>query len=131
MVTVLQSAHTDEKHFKDPLTFRPERFLSMNGKLNLKLDRTVPFGAGNLIFVFKIQYSIKLSSLLTVNYIGKRLCAGETFARNIMFLFTCTVLQNFNVSVPKGHVLVNPSLEPEKTGIIKSPPSSYLKFTSR
>lgn len=55
VITVLQMANTDAKHFKDPETFRPERFLSVNDKLNLKLDKSVPFGAGKNIFFCKIH----------------------------------------------------------------------------
>lgn len=58
MVTVLQTANTDEKHFKDPETFRPERFLSANGKINLKLDKSIPFGIGKCL-CFKIIVYLK------------------------------------------------------------------------
>jgi cytochrome P450 len=50
--------HNDKGIWGDPENFRPERFLGGDGKLNLKNDFSLPFGA------------------------GRRLCAGETFARN-------------------------------------------------
>lgn len=107
VVVVLQSAHTDQRAFRDAFTFRPERFLNPNGSFNMRLDKSLPFGA------------------------GKRLCAGETFARNMLFLYTAAVLQNFDVSAPAGEVLPVPAAEPIPTGIIKTMPDFRLKFTSR
>lgn len=58
VIAGLYALHNDRKIWGDPENFRPERFLSDDGKLNLKKDLSLPFGA------------------------GRRLCAGETFARN-------------------------------------------------
>jgi len=33
---------------------------------------------------------------------GKRLCAGETFGRQNMWLILAALLQNFTLAVPKG-----------------------------
>ncbi|KAF2881533.1 hypothetical protein ILUMI_24636 [Ignelater luminosus] len=66
----LWSAGHDPKIWKDPEDFKPERFLDTNGNL-LKKDYTFGFGA------------------------GKRVCAGETFSRQVMFLFVSGLLQNF------------------------------------
>lgn len=107
VLVVLQSAHTDGRVFRDALTYRPERFLSPNGDFTVRLDRSLPFGA------------------------GKRLCAGETFARNMLFLYTAALLQNFDVSAPVGEVLPDPGMETQTTGTIKTPPDFRLKFTSR
>lgn len=41
----LYSIHNDEKYWKDPYVFRPERFLDNNGNL-LPLERLIPFGLG-------------------------------------------------------------------------------------
>ncbi|KFQ89561.1 Cytochrome P450 1A5, partial [Phoenicopterus ruber ruber] len=61
----------DEKLWKDPLTFNPERFLSAKGtKLN-KVD-------GEKVLVFSL---------------GKRKCIGEPIARWQVFLFLSTLLQ--------------------------------------
>uniref|UniRef100_A0AAU7NIQ6 Cytochrome p450 n=2 Tax=Pyraloidea TaxID=37573 RepID=A0AAU7NIQ6_MARVT len=48
--------HKDKDIWGDPDTFRPDRFI-VDGKLDVSKDRSLPFGA------------------------GRRLCAGETFAR--------------------------------------------------
>lgn len=65
------AAHMDPDVWGDPETFRPERFLDEEGNL-LKKDLSIPFGA------------------------GKRLCTGETFSRQMMFLLTAAMLQSFS-----------------------------------
>ncbi|GLH03092.1 Cytochrome P450 306a1, partial [Gryllus bimaculatus] len=67
----LHAMHHDKELWGDPENFRPERFLDEHGKL--KRDISLPFGA------------------------GKRLCAGETFARQGMFVVLAALLQNFNL----------------------------------
>lgn len=59
--------------------FRPERFIK-DGKINIP-DRHYPFG------------------------VGKHRCMGELMARANIFLFTTTLLQQFNFLVPPGHPL--------------------------
>ncbi|EEZ99196.1 cytochrome P450 304E1 [Tribolium castaneum] len=71
----LWTAHRDPRIWDDPEEFRPERFLDSDGKL-LRKDYTIGFGA------------------------GKRLCAGETYARNTMFLIMSGLLQNFTFKSP-------------------------------
>lgn len=107
VIVVLQQLHESEMLFPDALSFRPERFLNEHGQLDRKLDKSLPFGA------------------------GKRVCIGETFARNLMFLVMATILQNFDLSVPDGETLDDPQLERQITGIVKSPRDFRLKFTSR
>lgn len=60
----------------DCYKFRPERFIK-DGKVSIP-DRHYPFG------------------------VGKRRCMGELMARANIFLFTTTLLQNFNFQVPPG-----------------------------
>lgn len=48
MVPGLYAFHSDPRLWGDPEKFRPERFLDDNGKLCLKKDITLPFGAGEL-----------------------------------------------------------------------------------
>lgn len=128
MITVFTNAHRDEKYFKDATLFRPERFIDENGLLNLKLDITVPFGAGK-IYSF-LLYVVKL--LLTLfTLLGQRVCVAETFTRNVMFLFVCTILQNFNLSIPEGQSLPNPDVDPPQSGLNITVKDLWLKFTSR
>ncbi|XP_067650308.1 cytochrome P450 2J4-like [Haliotis asinina] len=63
--------HHNEKYWKKPNTFKPERFIGNNGKCipHHKLKHFLPFGH------------------------GKRSCVGENVARNILFLFTCALLK--------------------------------------
>lgn len=98
----LWSANYDSQIWEDPEQFRPERFLDNNGNL-LKKDYILSFGA------------------------GKRLCAGETFARNNMFLMLSGLLQNFNFK-PVGEV---PNLENKKWGFICDIPAFWVDAISR
>lgn len=49
MIPSLYAFHLDKDLWGDPENFRPERFLNENGKLDLKLDKSLPFGAGNIL----------------------------------------------------------------------------------
>lgn len=75
---------TDKNLDLDCYKFRPERFIK-DGKISIP-DRHYPFG------------------------VGKRRCMGELMARANIFLFTTTLLQNFNFRVPPNHPM--PSDEP-------------------
>lgn len=101
----LYAFHNSKDLWGDPENFRPERLIGPNGKLDLKLDKSLPFGA------------------------GKRLCAGETFARNTLFLFISAFFQNFNISLPEGAEF--PSLDKNKTGLITYTPEFWVKVTAR
>lgn len=46
MIPSLYAYHMDKDFWGDPEVFRPERFLNEQGKLDLKLDKSLPFGAG-------------------------------------------------------------------------------------
>ncbi|XP_009328366.1 PREDICTED: cytochrome P450 1A5-like [Pygoscelis adeliae] len=70
----------DEKLWKDPLTFNPERFLNAEGTEVNKVD-------GEKVLVFGL---------------GKRKCIGEPFARWQVFLFLSTLLQQLEFSVCDG-----------------------------
>lgn len=108
VVTVLESVHRDDSEFADALSFRPQRFLDAEtGALNVALDRSLPFG------------------------LGKRLCAGETFARNAMFLFVTAIVQNFDVSVPQGERIDHPDQDRLASGFSRTVPDFRLKFSAR
>lgn len=60
---------------------------------------------------------------------GKRICLGEGIARNEVFLFFTTILQNFSVSshlAPKDI-----DLTPKESGIGKIPPTYQICFLAR
>ncbi|NXX99810.1 CP1A5 protein, partial [Centropus bengalensis] len=73
-------ANHDEKLWKDPLTFNPERFLNAERTEVNKVD-------GEKVLVFGL---------------GKRRCIGENIARWQVFLFLSTLLQQLEFSVRDG-----------------------------
>ncbi|XP_066465797.1 cytochrome P450 1A5-like [Tiliqua scincoides] len=70
----------DEKLWKDPFSFNPDRFLMANGK-DLNKDES------EKVLVFGM---------------GKRRCIGETIGRLEVFLFLTTLLQQLQFSVQAG-----------------------------
>lgn len=100
----LFSLHNDKDIWGDPENFRPERFLNSKGNLNLKKDVSLPFGA------------------------GRRLCAGETFARNTMFLCIAALLQNFNIKPSDGKL---PDLKDTHCGLSRIPRDFWIRFEAR
>ncbi|XP_021941664.1 probable cytochrome P450 304a1 [Zootermopsis nevadensis] len=104
MIVNLWSFHNDPDFWGDPEAFRPERFLDERGQL-LKKDYSLPFSA------------------------GKRLCAGETFARQFIFLILSALLQNFTVKGAQGKPL--PSTDPDLPGIIVTKKDMWIRFEPR
>lgn len=105
MITGLDSFHTDSDVWDNPRKFMPERFLDTHGNLSLKKDISLPFGA------------------------GKRLCAGETFSRNMEFLIVSTILQNFTLKTPSDEK--PPNRKTNMTGIIAYSEEFWVQFESR
>jgi len=70
--------HHDPKYWSEPYQFRPERFLSEDGSFCAPKEGFVAFGA------------------------GRRQCLGENLAKMEYFLFSATLIQNFNIKVPEG-----------------------------
>ncbi|KPJ02852.1 putative cytochrome P450 304a1 [Papilio xuthus] len=96
--------HMSKEIWGDPENFRPERFIE-NGQLQLSKDKTLPFGA------------------------GRRICAGETYARQTMFqVFSC-FMQAFKVSTADGKPKTKPAVRLQ--GIITSIPDGWVKVTPR
>jgi cytochrome P450 len=100
----IYSLHTEKQLWKDPENFRPERFLDLHGRLSLKKDSSLPFGA------------------------GKRLCVAETFSRNTMFLYMTAILQNFDFN-PREI----PSLDESGngSGSVRYPKNFWLQLDAR
>lgn len=101
---ILSSALHDPQYFEQPDTFNPQHFLDANGALK-KSEAFLPFST------------------------GKRICLGEGIARNELFLFFTTILQNFSVS---SHVAPKDiDLTPKESGFGKVPPTYQIRFLAR
>lgn len=74
----LASVHMDPNFFSEPEIFKPERFLSADGKQVISSEKLIPFS------------------------LGPRSCIGETLARMELFLYLTTLVQNFEFKNPEG-----------------------------
>ncbi|KAG9461829.1 hypothetical protein GDO78_015635 [Eleutherodactylus coqui] len=92
VITNLYSVHFDEKYWRDPDIFYPERFLDAAGQF-VKKEAFVPFS------------------------LGRRHCPGEQLARMELFLFFSALLQRFHLHFPHGFI---PNLKP-KLGMTLQP----------
>lgn len=107
IIPSLGAANNDPDAYEHPNQFRPERFLDEDGKLCLRKDTTMIFGTPT----------------------SKRVCAGETFARNMLFLFISSFLQAFSVRMPDN---VKPyEFNENLTGFIRSTPDHWIQVTAR
>jgi len=70
--------HHDPAIWGDPENFRPERFLSPDGKTFKKHEALMPFST------------------------GRRLCIGETLTRDSLFLFSTNLYQRFEIEFDKN-----------------------------
>ena len=82
----IYDAHHDPDVWGDPEVFRPERFLMADGSCMQRHESFIPFS------------------------VGRRVCMGESLARDSLFLFTSQLLLNFRVEPAEGAPL--PTLEP-------------------
>ncbi|CAL1272913.1 unnamed protein product [Larinioides sclopetarius] len=97
------AVHHDPKHWEDPESFEPERFLAPDGKSVVKSPHYMPFS------------------------VGKRACPGETMAYMEIFLYFVSLLQQFHVRFPDGY---KPTFEGNLTITFK-PPLSKINFISK
>ena len=74
----IYTLHYDPKVFPEPEKFQPERFLSPDGNCFLKNDSVISFS------------------------VGRRACPAEAFARDQLFLFITSFVQNFNIVGESG-----------------------------
>ena len=86
--------HFDPKLFPEPEKFKPERFLSADGKKFIRDDNIIGFGY------------------------GKRSCPGEPMARTEIFLYVTTFVQKYIMTAPPGVTL---GLEAQIDGISRIP----------
>lgn len=75
----LYSIHMDKDFWKDPETFRPERFIGEEGKIVIPEKYFAPFGY------------------------GKRRCLGEALAKSNLFSFFSAILYNFDIQKDPEH----------------------------
>ncbi|CAO2626561.1 Cytochrome P450 2B10 [Lemmus lemmus] len=101
---ILSTALNDPRYFQQPDAFNPDHFLDASGALK-KIEAFMPFS------------------------IGKRICLGESIARNELFLFFTTILQNFSVSSPVAPKDID--LRPKESGFTKVPPTVQICFLAR
>lgn len=100
----LHYVHHDPEIWGDPENFRPERFLSPDSFTVVKHEALMPFSY------------------------GKRLCLGESLAKNELFLFITTLFKTFSVTWdPNGP---KPGIE-KVDGVVMSPRPHKLVFTER
>ncbi|KAK6020710.1 hypothetical protein OSTOST_13633, partial [Ostertagia ostertagi] len=88
----------DERVFPEPKTFRPERFLTDDGKLR-RIDEFLPFS------------------------VGKRQCLGESLARAELFLIFSNLLKRFDFRPPETNGTSGAPLSTQRIlGLTVSPP---------
>ncbi|XP_043266373.1 probable cytochrome P450 304a1 [Venturia canescens] len=103
VITNLSHMHNDPEFWGDPENFRPERFLTEDGKALAK-DYTFAFG------------------------LGRRVCAGETFARFLLFSHFAAFAQNFNFEFVEHQPT---SLKDVLPGLITTPKETWIRVVSR
>ncbi|KAF8372054.1 hypothetical protein PRIPAC_78483 [Pristionchus pacificus] len=92
----------EEKIFPDPHSFKPDRFITEDGKLN-NMDEWIPFS------------------------LGARRCPGESLAKMELFLFLTNLIHNFEISAESPDKI--PSMV--KTGATVSKPEKHLVKLTR
>ena len=70
--------HMDEDYWKDPEVFNPDRFLDG------PKEQFIPYG------------------------MGKRICMGESLAKDELFIFSILILQNYKIDLPLLQEKPNP-----------------------
>uniref|UniRef100_A0A914X2M1 Unspecific monooxygenase n=1 Tax=Plectus sambesii TaxID=2011161 RepID=A0A914X2M1_9BILA len=103
IIPQISAVHMDEKHFPQPKTFDPSRFLEADGRTVKKVDQLMPFS------------------------LGKRQCMGESLARMELFLVFVNLVRKFKLSVPEGQPM--PSLK-AKFGMTAAP-EDYVCWVSQ
>ncbi|XP_054724532.1 cytochrome P450 2J6-like [Uloborus diversus] len=78
VIVNIHAVHNDPDIWGDPHLFKPERFLSADGKEVVKREEWIPFT------------------------LGKRACPGETLANVEVFLYATSLLQKFTIKFPEG-----------------------------
>lgn len=100
------AVNMDPELWINPDEFQPERFIDSDGKL-LKKDYALLFGAGS------------------------RVCVGETFSRQNLFLVFAGLLQNYTFSIPEGSDLPDLDYQNYINGINVAPKEFWINVTLR
>lgn len=79
LLSLRQMMTSKETWGDDQHLYNPNRFIK-KGKISIP-EQFYPFG------------------------LGKHRCLGEMMGRSNLFLFAVTLLQNFNIQIPAGHIL--------------------------
>nr|XP_054921162.1 uncharacterized protein LOC129381921 [Dermacentor andersoni] len=104
VISSFWSVFHEASFWGDPEVFRPERFLSDDGKSAKKPERLIPFSY------------------------GKRSCAGESIAVMVVFIFFTNILRHFSVEAPYDSAA---ALKDEVLGIAMRPAPRDLVFRPR
>ncbi|CAL1284554.1 unnamed protein product [Larinioides sclopetarius] len=105
VVSNVYSLHNDPKYWKDPDSFRPERFLDKNGCLIMtRLDSYAPFS------------------------LGRRICPGETVAMMEIFHYFTAVMQRFDIRPLEDSP---PNVDEGVDGVTYQPVRQKLRYIPR
>ncbi|XP_014480546.1 PREDICTED: cytochrome P450 18a1 [Dinoponera quadriceps] len=77
VIPLLHAVHMNPQLWDEPESFRPERFLTSEGKVH-KPEFFMPFG------------------------VGRRMCLGDVLARMEVFLFFSSLMHTFDLRLPEG-----------------------------
>ncbi|CAL1284550.1 unnamed protein product, partial [Larinioides sclopetarius] len=101
----IYSLHNDPKYWKDPDSFRPERFLDKNDCLIMtRLDSYAPFS------------------------LGRRICPGETVAMMEIFHYFTAVMQRFDIRPLENSP---PNIDDAINGATYQPVPQKLRYIPR
>ena len=103
IIPLLHGVHMDPEVWDQPEEFRPERFLTEEGKLH-KPKHFMPFGA------------------------GQRMCLGDKLAEMELQLFFSSLLHVYDLENPKPDL---PSLHDFTAGVTVAPHSFEVNFIPR
>ncbi|ODN06219.1 Methyl farnesoate epoxidase, partial [Orchesella cincta] len=103
IIANLHNCHNNRNYWTDPENFRPERFIGDDGNPK-KYNAFMPFST------------------------GKRVCPGESLARDELFLFFVGLLQHFTFTVDPSN---SAPTEKPKIGIVLSPKPFTVIATER
>lgn len=107
----LWNLHHDESIFPDPYTFKPERFLDGN-------DCLVSAGHPNRRALFPFGA-------------GRRVCLGETLAKNRLFLTVSALIQRYRL-LPESDLNIK-DIDPRNyaNGVVLNPGPVNVKMIKR